>query len=514
MANYLSNIYLDEDARKNLMIGVNGAVDAVKLTLGAGGGNAILSESLYPFHSVTNDGKTIVERITFTDPVQNMGADLVKEIAQKSDKDSGDGTTTSCVLLQAILQEGAKVDASPMDIKRSLDECLPLIIASIDAQKKEITPDEVGQVAIIAGESEPLGKIFQEMYQIVGKDGIVELDNNPIPEISYTITDGVRLHGCGFMYQYMANDDVNGVKKGKTAIFKNPHILIAKDKIGVQEITKIVNFFKGHTIMDNVVIFCDEIDHTVVEGLAIMHYKGEFKSMVIKAPTLWKQFLFEDFAKITGATIIDSKTGVSFKTFGEKHLGTCEVLTTTKDESVVRGIADIQAHIETLKENDTDDDKRRLAWLQTKTAVLKLGANSESELYYLRTKAEDARNASYLALQDGIVVGGGVALRNTIMSLPDTVGGKILEKALMYPFTQIVFNSGVDTTNALLSDIASKDNLTIGFNAKTGKSVDMWEAGIVDPAKVVKNSIRNAISVAGTVLTTRIVVVANPKAVV
>lgn len=513
MANYLSNIYLDEDARKNLMIGVNGAVDAVKLTLGASGGNAILSESLYPFHSVTNDGKTIVERISFTDPVQNMGADLVKEIAQKSDKDSGDGTTTSCVLLQAILQEGAKVDASPMDIKRSLDECLPLIIASIDAQKKEITPDEVGQVATISSESESLGKLFQEMYQIVGRDGIVELDNNSIPETSYTITDGVRLHGCGFMYPYMANDDVGGVKKGKTAIYKNPKIVIAKDKIGVPEITKLMNFFKGHSITDNVVIFCDDIDQQVVEGLAIMHYKGEFKSLVIKAPTIWKQFLFEDFAKITGATIVDSKAGVSFKIFGEKHLGTCEQITTTKDESVVRGIADIQAHIESLKESDTDDDKRRLAWLQTKTAVLKLGANSESELYYLRTKAEDARNASYLALQDGIVAGGGLALLNASKELPDTVGGGILKAALQSPFAQIYHNA----TGHLFYETEVEQSVfgeTIGFDAKVQKPVDMWKAGIVDPSKVVKNSIRNAISVAGTVLTTRVIVVEKPKAVI
>jgi chaperonin GroEL len=501
MINYLSNVYLDKE---DLMIGINGACDAVKLTLGAAGANAILQESYSPFHSVINDGKTIAERIQFTNPVQNMGANLVKEISSKSDKDSGDGTTTSCVLLQAILKEGMKLTESPMDIKRSLDECLPIINEAIDKQTKQIKPEEVGQVATIAAEDEKLGAIFQEIYTKIGKDGIVELDTHSLPEISYEITEGVRLRNCGFMYPYMTNDEVNGVKKGKVAIYKNPKVLISKEKITVEVVEKLLKALKSQEIKE-VVIFCDEIEPKVMEGLAYMDIQGVFKALVIKAPTLWKDWLFEDFSKITGATIIDRNQGVSFKELGLHHFGTCEKITTTKEETVVRGIKDISQHIQNLKDIDTDDSKLRLSWLQTKTAILKLGANSESELSYLRYKAEDARNASYLAMKGGIVVGGGLCLFKVSDKMPDTIGGKILQNALREPSIQIVENAGGDK-ETYMEFVDNK-----GFDAKSGKVVDMWKAGIVDPALVVKNSIKNAISVAGTVLTAKIVITTLQK---
>src|ERR1035437_3430399 len=178
--NYLSNIYLDDDARNALMRGVDGVCNAVKLTLGASGANAILKSDLYPLHLITNDGKSIAEKCVFTDPVENMGANLIKEVTQKSDRDSGDGTTTTCVLVQAILKEGRDIKASPMDIKRSLDECLPIILENLDSQKKDITVDDIGKVATISSEDPKLGVLFQEIYKEIGKDGIVELDTSNI----------------------------------------------------------------------------------------------------------------------------------------------------------------------------------------------------------------------------------------------------------------------------------------------------------------------------------------------
>lgn len=500
MNNYLSNIYLDKDARDGLMRGVNGVADAVKLTLGAGGGNAIIHKALYPGHIITNDGKSIAEDCIFTNPVEQMGANLVKEIAQKTDRDSGDGTTTSTVLLQAILQEGMKVGASPMEIKRSLDECLPIINDSLDKQKKDITVDEVGQVATISSENEKVGATFQEIYQKIGKDGIIELDNSYIPETIYEITDGVRLRNAGFTYPYMAN-------QGKYAVYKNPKILITKQRIAtLQDIDPLFKALSQEGTTE-LVIFCDDIDPTVSTTIAQAHVQGIFKTLVIKAPTLWKDWIYEDFAKITGATIIDPAQGFNLKHLELRNLGTCDQITTSKDETVVRGIQDISTHIKALKDLVTDDSKIRLAWLQTKTAILKLGANSESELSYIRLKAEDARNASYLALQDGVVAGGGIALYN--VDLPNTIGGDILREALTAPMWQIVENAGVKDTTKIDGKVGGK----MGFDAKTGKVVDMWEKGIIDPAKVVKNSIKNAISVAGTVLTTRIVVVEKPKSV-
>ncbi len=512
MNNYLSNIYLDKDAREALMRGVNGVADAVKLTLGAGGGNAILYSNLYPNHLITNDGKSIAELCVFTHPVEQMGANLVKEIAQKSDRDSGDGTTTSTVLLQSILKEGMKVEASPMEIKRSLDECLLVINASLDKQKKDITVDEVGQVATISSESETLGAIFQEIYQKIGKDGIVELDTSNLPETSYEITDGVRLRNAGFTYPYMAN-------QGKYAVYKNPKILITKQKIAtLQDIDPLFRTLSEEG-KPELVIFCEDIDPAVSQALAQTHMQGIFKTLVIKAPTLWKDWIYEDFAKITGATIVDPAQGQTLKHFDLRNLGTCEQITTSKSETVVRGIQDISSHIKALKDIGTEETKIRLAWLQTKTAILKLGANSESELSYIRLKAEDARNASYLALQDGVVAGGGIALFNAIKDLPDTIGGQILTKVLKTPLEQIILNTGMTIADKpknpkgtiFLGDDVGGES---GFNAKTLSFVNMWDAGIIDPAKVVKNSIKNAISVAGIVLTARVVVVEKPKSVV
>lgn len=499
--NYLSNIYLDNDARNALMRGVDGVCDAVKLTLGASGANAILKSDLYPLHLITNDGKSIAEKCIFTDPVENMGANLIKEVTQKSDRDSGDGTTTTCVLVQAILKEGRDIKASPMDIKRSLDECLPIILANLDSQKKDITVDDIGKVATISSEDPKLGALFQEIYKEIGKDGIVELDTSNIPETSYTITDGVRLRNCGFTYPYMANT-------GKSAVYKTPKILITKQKIStLQDIDSLFKNLSAKGITE-MVIFCDDIDPKVSETIAQAHMQGIFKTLVIKAPTLWKDILFKDFAMITGATIIDPAQGRKFSNMTLSDLGTCEQITTTREETVVRGIKDITEHIKSLTEENTDESKLRLSWLQTKTAILKLGANSESELSYLRLKSEDARNSCYLALQDGVVAGGGVALRNVIEVLPDTIGGKILERVLWSPIEQIIENAGSKINDDVFTSLLGTNK---GFDAKSGQIVDMWEVGIIDPNKVVKNSITNAISLAGTVLTTRIVIVDKPS---
>lgn len=475
------NIYSEKEAREKLSAGIQKGVDSIKGSFGPSGSNVILEEDIYPMHRVTNDGKTILHGIKLSDPVENIGLNMLKEVADKSDKESGDGRKTSVILTGAILAEGLKSTGTPMEIKKSLDECLPLILQGIDSQTTPITTTDVGIIAEVASESKYLGQLYQEIYGQIGSDGIVELDNSNLPETFYDITEGVRLLNCAFSYPYMANED-----KGRKAVFKFPKILITKEKIAnIKQIDEVLKKV-AQLGRDELVIFCDEIDLSVSQALAYIQLQGvekdgvlnKFKTLVIKAPTLWKDWIYEDFAKITGATIVNPAEGHSLKNFNTSWLGNCDKIITSKDETIVLGTKDILDHIAVLTELGTDDAKIRIARLKTKTAILKLGANSETELSYLKGKALDGRNASFLALQGGVVHGGGVALHITSDTLPDTIGGKILKAALKYPANQIVSNSGN-------GEISPK---------------------IKDPAIVVKNSITNALSVASTILTTKHVI--------
>lgn len=495
MALYNSNVYTGQEARDHLMIGANCVADAVKVTLGAKGSNAILQEAQYPFHIITNDGISIAQKVVLQHPVQQMGANIMKEVADRSNKESGDGTTTAITVAQAILAEGKNRTESPIEIKRSLDACLPVIFESLDKQKRTITVDDVASVAAISGESVALGNTLQEIYQKIGAEGIIELDNSGTFETTYEVTEGVRLRFAGYLSPYMAN-------QGTKAVYKNPKILIAKQRIAtLADIDPLFQEMQREGV-NELVMYVDDIDQSVLAALAFTHMKGIFKTLIIKAPTLWKDWLYEDFAKITGATIVESASGVTFKNVAFEHLGTCEKLVTTKEETTVIGIKDIAEHVKALEENKDEETKLRLSWLKTKAAVLKLGANSESELSYVRLKAEDARNAAHLALQDGVVPGGGVALLNATKSLPKTIGGEILAKALEAPILQIIENAGkkeMDFFGATLTE-------TQGYDAKENKVVDMWEAKIIDAAAVTKNSVKNAISIAGTLLTTSVAI--------
>lgn len=509
MALYNSNVYTGQEARDHLLIGANCVADAVKVTLGAKGSNAILQETVYPYHIITNDGISIAQKVSLQHPVQQMGANIMKEVADRSNRESGDGTTTAITLAQAILAEGKNCTESPIEIKRSLDACLPKILEAIDAQKKEITVDDVAAVASISAEDEKLGAMLQKIYQEIGKDGIIELDNSGTFETSYERVEGVKLRFASYLSPYMANE-------GTKAVYKNPRILIAKQRIAtLADVDPLFQQLSAEGV-NELVMYVDDIDQAVLSALAFTHMKGIFKTLIIKAPTLWKDWLYEDFAKITGATIVESASGITFKNVALKHLGTCEKLVTTKEETTVIGIKDIAEHIASLAEDTSDEAKLRVSWLNTKAAVLKLGANSESELSYVRLKAEDARNAAHLALQDGVVPGGGVVLLNATKDLPDTIGGRILKVALRAPIKQICANAGYkadDHLDGVMIDIhdgrAQVLHGSQGVDAKKGMIVDMWDAKIIDAATVTKNSVKNAISIAGTLLTTSVAIPAT-----
>lgn len=473
------------DARKRLAKGIAKGVEIVSMSYGAAGSNTMVEEDLYPLYRTTNDGKMMLANMRLADPVENMGLNILKEVADKTDKESGDGRKSTVILTGAIIEEGMKSEENPMAIKRSMDDCLPIIIRDIEDNTSEILPENVGTVAEIASESPKLGALFQEIYSKIGRDGVVNLDNSGTPDTWYDLIEGVRLLNCGFMWPYMANED-----KGRQAVYKFPKVLITKQKISsLKEIDGILRAVSTREQRDELVIFCNEIDPAVSAAMAYLHLgqtpDGKpvqpFKTLVIKAPTLWKDWLFEDFARITGATVIDPAQGRSLKNFNLTYLGSCEKIVTSKDETIVVGIKDISDHIKVLEESDTDDSRLRIARLRTKTATLKLGANSDTELAYLAGKALDARNASHLALNGGVVDGGGIALYRASKKLPKTVGGKILAKALQYPAALIVDNMGI----------------------KMDLDKDTFGDKVLDPANVVKNSITNAISVASVILTTR-----------
>lgn len=487
------NIKDYKDSLNKMIAGIKKVSSVLRPTYGAAGSNVVIEALLPPYHRITNDGKLITDAITLIDPVENIGANILKEATDKAERESGDGRKTTFILTEAILEEAMKSSGLPLEIKQSLDDCLSIINKEIDNQKRDITVDDVKSVATIASENELIGGLIQEIYQKIGKEGIIEVDNSNLPETFYDITEGVRLRGARCFGQYSYTEE------GK-AVFKNPKILITREKIvSVDQLNPIFQVLKSSGI-NEIVIYCEDIDVSVASRLAYNHLSGNFKTLVIKSPILWKNWLFEDFAKMTGATIVDSKEGKTFKNLTLMDLGTCEKIVSDNEETRVIGIKDIKAHIdELIKESATNDQlKVRAAWLNTKVATLKVGANSESELSYISKKATDACHASYLALQGGIVAGGGVALVNAIIELPDTLGGKILQQALRAPIKQLAENAGIQLADGFMGDKSNK-----GFNAKTKEEVDMFEAGIVDPAMVIKNAVKNAVSIASTVITTR-----------
>jgi len=500
MQNKEDNIYVD--ALPRLAEGIRKATHIVEKTMGPKGNNVMLESKLYPFHRITNDGATIIKEIKLADPIEQLGLSHLQEAADRSNNNSGDGSTTTAVLLNAILEEGIKSGASSMDIKYSLDECLPIIEASIHDQTKQITVEDIPAVAEIAGESKELARVLGEIYTSIGKDGIIHLEGSGTYQTSFSLIDGVRFVDTGYLSPYMATD-------GKKALYHKPAILVTKNKIShLKDIDPILQALIAGGTKD-LVIFTDDMDSNVARALIELQKseKRAINILIIKAPTLWKGYVFEDFAKITGATIIEDASGTSLgNKFRLDWLGTCDTIIVDKEETTVIGIKDISEHLKELEAEGTTDAKLRLSWLTTKTAILKLGAKSETELSYFLLKCEDAVMSSRAALRSGIVAGGGIALYNCAVALEkiDTLGARILSNALQRPYKQILENAGIKP--AIL-----RNSLTQGFDAKTGKMVDMFDAGLVDAASVVLGAIRNALGIASTLLTTSSVITTPPK---
>ena len=474
-----SNIKTGKEATEGLYKGIKVAVDALRLTYGNKGVNAAVENVNYPYVEVANDAQTIVQAIQLTDPVEKRGLGFLKELMDKANASSGDGRKTTAIIAETIIGMGFDSKLSGNEIKAELDRLIPVVEAEIDRRTTLITEEEVYKVATIAGESNRIGHLVGGIYRKIGKDGIIHVEGSGTYEDSVKYTEGVRFQDTGMLSPYMVHDEV-AVKEGRKetqAVYEKPVILVTKQKINhINDINPLLTTLQKRDVK-TLVIFTDDMDSNVASLLVGLHKSKQMNILIIKASVLWKNYAFEDFAKCVGATIVEDASGVNLKNFQYEHLGTCDKIVVDKDETVIVGTADITEHLAELKAEGSDDSKLRTSWLNTKTAILKLGANSESELSYLRLKTNDAINSSRLALKGGVVDGGGCCLANIATKMPDTAVGQILATALSAPYEQICRNGTEEIPKYVL-----------------------------DSALVQKNAVRNAVSLAGTILTCGVVV--------
>ena len=492
-----SNASMDEQFNK-VIEGAKYVAERVMPTLGAQGSSALIESMMRPFHTIVDDGRKVAESIVLDDSYENLGASVMREVAMQSDKESQDGTTTAVTLAYHLIQNHLAAGQKGTKVKRSLEKILPDVIKAIDAQKREITLDDVYQVAFTSSNDEEIAELFSNVYKEIGKDGLIELDNSHVPATHYEITDGVKLRGAGYIGAYCTTEPGKGV-------YDNPRILISKEKITTTTQIDGIAEKLANSGIQQLVIYCEEMDMSVATKIAAVHLNGGFKTAIIVSPSLFKDWIYEDFALLTGATPADNKNGKTFKNFTLQDLGTCEKLIITKDETRVYGGRDVSEHIANLKEQGKADDQLliRAAWLSTKAATLKIGANSEVELAHKRAKVMDAAGACRLALEGGIVPGAGQSLVNAAFALAEdkTVPFYVINSLLM-PAQTIADNGEYKVT---------LHAGTRGVNALTGEEGDLFEMNIVDPANVVKNSVSAAFSIAGTLLSIR-AVLPIPKA--
>lgn len=492
------NLYTKEEFLNGLLSGIKKCVSAVGVTMGTAGTNNIIESNLSPGFLVTNDGVTALESIKLVNPVEELARKMLLDAVGRANKQSGDGSSTTTVLCAAILEEGLKYikDYSVMDIKRSLEECLPIIEEELNNQKRDITVDEVGTVATISAEDKEIGDRIQEIYQKIGKDGIIHWDISKTATDSYVIGQGITVEGGGIASPYMCDFDKESTKLLTVARLTNPQVIITKEKITSGIVFENLFIQLNNKGKKEVVIFCDDFEIQAVAHLVSTYQAQGFRGIMIKMPVLWKDQWYEDLAKASGATIIDPNAGLPIKSIKEEHLGTFGHITVDKENTYIDGIKDLSDHVKSLEEINTDDSKLRASRLNTKTARYFVGAYSESALSYRRLKVEDAISASWQALNGGIVAGGGVALHNVAVSLDPTksVGNAILNNALNAPILQILQNARIENH----SFVPFSNN---GYDTRTKQQVDMFEANITDPKNIVYNAVKNAISVASTILT-------------
>lgn len=521
-------IYYDEVARKKLKAGVDKLANAVKVTLGPKGRNVVLDKG-FGVPTITNDGVTIAKEIELEDKVENLGAEIVKEVAEKTNDVAGDGTTTATVLAQAIISEGLKnvaAGANPLALKRGLEKSTKAVVAELKRLSKDISgKEEIAQVATISAEDAALGNLIAEVITEVGKDGVVTVEESKAFGIQKEIVKGLQFDR-GYVSPYMITN-----AERMEAAFEDPYILITDKKlVSLQEILPVLEKV-AQAGKKELVIIADDVEGDALATLVVNKLRGIFNTLAVKAPGFGdrKKEMLEDIAVVTGGKVISEEVGLKLDKVELDMLGSARRVVATKDNTtIVEGKGEkleIEARIKQIKnaisQSDSDFDKEklqeRLAKLAGGVAVIKVGAATEVEQKARQHKTEDALAATRAAIEEGIVPGGGVALLRSLNALDkiefkdaeEALGAKILRRALEEPIRQIAQNAGKD--GAVIAAEVLKGEGAFGYNAATDTYEDLMQSGIVDPTKVVRSALENAVSAASMLLTTECVVTEKPE---
>ena len=517
-------IKFDIESRDLLKRGVDQLANAVKVTLGPKGRNVIIEKKFGAPH-ITKDGVSVAKEVELADPYENMGAQIVKEVASKTGDDAGDGTTTATVLAQAIINVGLKnvaAGANPMDLKRGIDKAVAEVVSSIKAQAQEIDDDykKIEQVATISANNDnEIGKLIADAMKKVKKEGVITVEEAKGTDTTVDVVEGMQFDR-GYLSPYFVTD----TEKMQTS-FDNPYILIYDKKISaLKDMLPILEATaqNGRPLL----IIAEDIDGEALTTLVVNRLRGSLKVCAVKAPGFGdrRKEMLEDIAILTGGTVISEEKGLKLETTSLDMLGTADKITVNKDNTtIVNGagdknaikdrVAQIKTQIENTKSTyDKDKLKERLAKLAGGVAVLYVGAPSEVEMKEKKDRVDDALCATRAAVEEGIVPGGGVTYIRAIMSLEnlqganddETTGIQIVKRAIEEPLRQIIANSGKE--GAVYVQKVAEGSGDFGYNARTDKFENFFAAGVIDPAKVTRVALENAASIAGMLLTTECVI--------
>lgn len=519
-------IKFSEDARRSMLRGVDALANAVKVTLGPKGRNVVL-EKKFGSPLITNDGVTIAKEIELEDAFENMGAQLVKEVATKTNDVAGDGTTTATVLAQAMIREGLKnvtAGANPMVIRKGIDKAVKAAVAELQNIAKPIEDSQaIAQVAAISAADDEVGQLIAEAMEKVGKDGVITVEESRGFLTELEVVEGMQFDR-GYISPYMITDTDK-----MEAVLDNPYILITDKKISsTQEILPLLEKIVQQA--RPLVIIAEDIEGEAQAMLIVNKLRGTFNAVAVKAPGFGdrREAMLQDIAALTGGQVITEKLGLDLKSTSIDQLGNARQVRVTKENTtIVDGSgdkADINARVsqiraqleETTSEFDKEKLQERLAKLAGGVAVVKVGAATETELKERKLRIEDALNATRAAVEEGIVSGGGTALINVYNAVAaveavgdEKTGVNIVLRSLEEPIRTIAANAGEE--GSVIVDRLKKEAVGVGYNAATGEWVNMFEAGIVDPAKVTRSALQNAASVAAMFLTTEAVIADKPE---
>ncbi len=513
-------------ARKALENGVNTLANTVKITLGPKGRNVVLGKK-YSSPLVTNDGVTIAKEIELDDPFENMGAEMIKEVSVKTNDVAGDGTTTACVLAQAIIREGMKnfvAGANPIILKKGIFKAVDVVTEQLKSLSKPVESSlDIKQVASISAGDEEVGELIAEAMEKVGRDGVITVEESQTMKTELSVVEGMQFDR-GYLSPYMCTNTEKMV-----AELDDPFILITDKKISnIQEILPLLEQIVKMSA--KLLIIADDVEGEALTTLILNKLRGTFNCVAVKAPSFGekRKAMLEDIAILTGGTLVSDELGIDFKTISVDNLGRAKNVKISKDETtIVEGYGDpeqIKARVNSIKtqikeqksEYEIEKLNERLAKLAGGVAVIRVGSATEIEMKEKKLRIEDALSATKSATEEGVVVGGGVALLKTAKSLDQLIstlsgdeqtGAKIVRNAIEEPLRQIAKNSGVDGGVVINNIYEHINEKAYGFDAYNNEYCDMIERGIIDPTKVTRSALQNAASVSATMLTTEAIVV-------